>query len=266
MGRLRAQDAQLRRASGYGPDFLEALARGLKVIAAFDSSKRQMTLSDVARAADLPRPTTRRVLHTLTCLGFAETDGPMFRLTPRVLKLASAYLGSNMVSSVVQPICDRISRRTGQVCFAAVMDAEDIAVIAHASPLFPLGIGSNIGQRLPAISTAAGRVMLAQLADDALDQWLARVTPKRLTDFTITDKVVVRGRILAAGRQGFASTNQEALLGFRAIAVPLKRFDGICVAAINLAVRIIDAETSVPDEDYLDILCYEAAELMPKLI
>ena len=266
MGRLRKQDAERRRASGNGPDFLEALARGLKVIAAFDSGKRQMTLSDVARAADLPRPTARRVLHTLTCLGFADIDGPMFRLTPRILKLASAYLGSNMISTVVQPACDRICKRTGHVCFVAVLDAEDIAIVAHASPLFPLGIGSNIGQRLPAVATAAGRIMLAQLADDALDRWLAAATPKRLTNFTISDKAVLRKRILAARRQGFASTEQEALLGFRAIAVPLKRFDGACVAALNLAVRIIEAKPQVPDEDYIRILRDEAAEFTQQLI
>ena len=62
MARLREQDARKRAASGFGPDFLEAFARGLRVIAAFGRDKRQMTLSDVARATDLPKPSDRRAL------------------------------------------------------------------------------------------------------------------------------------------------------------------------------------------------------------
>ena len=58
-----------------------------------------MTLSDVARATDLPKPSVRRALYTLTCLGMAASDGRTFRLTPRIMELASAYLGSNMVST-----------------------------------------------------------------------------------------------------------------------------------------------------------------------
>ena len=56
MARLRAADAEKRAASGYGPDFLEAFARGLRVIAAFGREKNHLTLSDVARATDLLHP------------------------------------------------------------------------------------------------------------------------------------------------------------------------------------------------------------------
>ena len=97
MARLRAEDAERRVASGHGPDFLEAFARGLR---------------DVARATDLPKPSVRRALHTLTCLGMAASDGRTYRLTPRIMELASAYLGSNMVSTIVQPACERIGDRT----------------------------------------------------------------------------------------------------------------------------------------------------------
>ena len=75
MARLREQDALKRAASGYGPDFLEAFARGLRVIGAFRKDRAQMTLSDVARATDLPKPSVRRALYTLTCLGLATSDG-----------------------------------------------------------------------------------------------------------------------------------------------------------------------------------------------
>src|ERR1700731_179967 len=84
-----------------GPDFLEALARGLRVIEAFNREHKQLTLSDVARRVDLPRASVRRTLSTLVRLGYAEMDDRLFRLTPRILNLASAYLSSNAISDIV---------------------------------------------------------------------------------------------------------------------------------------------------------------------
>jgi IclR family pca regulon transcriptional regulator len=99
----------------------------LRVIGAFGREKKHMTLSDVARATDLPKPSVRRALYTLICLGLAASDGRTFRLTSRIMELASAYLGSNMVSTVVKPACERIGDRTEQSCFGY-----DIDMIAHS--------------------------------------------------------------------------------------------------------------------------------------
>src|SRR6201991_1296660 len=235
MAKLRAADAEKRAASGYGPDFLEAFARGLRVIEAFGREKRQMTLSDVARATDLPKPSARRILYTLTCLGMAASDGRTFRLTPRVMELASAYLGSNMVSTVVQPACERISDRTEQSCCAAVLDGQDIMMIAHSLHGRPDILAPTIGLRRPAFNTAAGRVLLSQLPDAQLDAWLDHLEPKVMTEFTVTDKKALRDEILHVRDQGYAVTAQEMRRGFHAVAVPLKRYDGATIAALCVA-------------------------------
>ena len=64
---------------GTGPDFVEALARGLDVLACFDSGRPAMTLSEVATAAGLARPTARRLLLTLEELGFVRSSGEIGR-------------------------------------------------------------------------------------------------------------------------------------------------------------------------------------------
>ena len=117
MSRLRPQDAE-KRAQRADADFSEALARGLGVIGAFDEQRRQMTLSDEARAVDLPRATVLRALATLVALGYLEADGRLFRLTPRILKLAIAYLSSDPVPSILQPVCERLCRQVGASCAA----------------------------------------------------------------------------------------------------------------------------------------------------
>jgi IclR family transcriptional regulator, pca regulon regulatory protein len=77
---------------GQGPDFVEALARGLDVIACFGRERPEMSLSDVAQATGLARPTARRLLLTLEELGFVRSRDGQFALTPRVLSLGTAYV------------------------------------------------------------------------------------------------------------------------------------------------------------------------------
>ena len=102
---------KLKRESGEAraTDFVESLDRGLRLLQAFGDLRGPMTLSDVARAAGLPRATARRILFTLEHGGFVAGDGKLFTLTPHVLTLAGSYLRSNQVVAVLQPVLDRIS-------------------------------------------------------------------------------------------------------------------------------------------------------------
>ncbi|WP_300295290.1 helix-turn-helix domain-containing protein, partial [Ferrovibrio sp.] len=223
MTRLRASDAEKRQQSGFGPDFLEALARGLSVLAVFDAQQRQMTLSDVARAVDLPRATVRRALYTLEQLGYLDSDGRLFRLTPRVLRLASAYLGSAGNAAALQAACDRLCVATDEACSAAVLDGEMAVMVAHASPPRFASSAPGIGFRVPAFCSALGRVLLA--ASGAEPAGIRALTPK-----TVTKKADLQAIIAKTGREGYALADQEAELGFRSLAVPVCRFDGRVVA------------------------------------
>jgi IclR family pca regulon transcriptional regulator len=217
-----------------GPDFLEALARGLRVIEAFSRERRQLTLSDIARVVDLPRASVRRTLATLVHLGYAETDERLFRLTPRILNLASAYLASNAISGILQPAVEQLSAEVNEACSAAVLDAEHVVMIAHAAPKRVIEVSAQIGFRLPAFATSLGRVLLAALDDPSLDAYLAGLRPHKLTPATVTDKKALRAAILKTRADGFSFADQEAEIGFRSISVPLRRCDGKVIASLNI--------------------------------
>jgi IclR family pca regulon transcriptional regulator len=266
MARLGPKDAARRSAAGRGEDFLEALARGLRVITAFDAEHRQLTLSDVARALDLPRATARRALHTLNELGYCETDGKLFRLTPRILGLAAAYLTSNAVSIVLQPTCERLADLAGESSTAAVLDGADAVMIARALPARQLPVGIGIGYRLPAFCSALGRVLLAARDDPALDRFLAELRTAPQTGHTLLDKGALRAAILAVRAQGFALVDQEAEAGFRSIAVPVRRYDGRVVCALNIGARVERAPLATMLERHLPLLRETAAALATQLV
>src|SRR5436305_4544783 len=111
---------------GTGPDFIEALARGLDVIRAFEPNRPVMTLSEVAAATGLARPTARRMLLTLEELGFVRSGQGRFALTPRVLELGMAYIGSTGIWDIARPHLEQLVRFTNESSSLAQLDGSDI--------------------------------------------------------------------------------------------------------------------------------------------
>ena len=110
---------------GAGPDFVEALARGLDVLACFDAGHRTMSLTEVATAAGLARPTARRLLLTLEELGFVRSAGGAFQLTPKVLTLGMAYVGALGLWDIARPHLESLVARTGESSSMAQLDGTD---------------------------------------------------------------------------------------------------------------------------------------------
>jgi IclR family pca regulon transcriptional regulator len=262
MTRLRAIDAEKRQQSGRSPDFLEALARGMSVLTAFDGKSPQMSLSDVAKRVDLPRATVRRALYTLSELGYLETDGKLFRLTPQVLRLAGAYLGSTGNAAALQAACDALCRDLDEACSAAVLDGAHAVMVAHASPPRFLSSAPGPGFRVPAFCSALGRVLLGARTDvDMKNLDVQALTPK-----TVTDPKELALLIAKAARDGHALSDQEAELGFRSLAVPVKRFDGRVVAALNIGIRIESATPRQMRDIFLPALLQAAESLKDRVV
>lgn len=266
MPQIKRSRAEERIAESGGPDFLEALARGLRVIQAFNRDRRRLTLSDIARLVGLPRASVRRTLHTLVHLGFAETNDRSFRLTPRVLTLASAYLLSNAISDILQPAVERMSVDVGEACSAAILDGQDVIMIAHASPNRVINVSAQIGFRLPAISSSLGRVLLAALDNGELDKLLTRIKPEKLTSATVIARAELRRAIRRARDDGYSLVDQEVEVGFRSVSVPLRRLDGKVIAALNIGAHSNRCTLETMRDVQLPKLRKLAAELQSQMI
>ena len=118
---------------GQGPDFVEALARGLDVLTCFDATRPVQTLSEVAQATGLARPTARRLLLTLQELGYVRSAGSGFELTPRVLRLGLAYVSALGLWDVARPRMEDLVGRTHESSSMAQLDGSDIVYVARVS-------------------------------------------------------------------------------------------------------------------------------------
>lgn len=217
------------------PDFVQSLARGLAVITAFDADRPRQTLSEVSRATGLTRATARRFLHTLVELGYVDTAGSTFWLTPRVLDLGYSYLSSMPLSELAQPHLEKLSALLDESSSVAVLDGADIVYVGRVQVRRIMNIGITIGTRFPAFATSMGRVLLAWLPPEELDQRLADVELQGATPRGITDPDELRAELSAIHERGWALVDQELEAGLRSLAAPVYDRHGRVVAALNVS-------------------------------
>ena len=218
------------------PNFMTSLARGLIVIQAFTQQSPQMTISQLSVKTGLSRAAVRRCLYTLTKLGFAGAeDGSRYSLRPRMLTLSHTYTTSNTLSTAAQPILERMSAALRESFSVATLDGEDIVYIARTHVSRVMAVDLHIGSRLPAYCTSMGRVLLAYLPTEQLEQYLAKVALIPHTTRTITSVEKLRLALRTVRRNGYALVDQEYEVGLRSLAVPVHTSSGRVVATVNLS-------------------------------
>jgi IclR family transcriptional regulator, pca regulon regulatory protein len=253
------------------PNFMTSLARGLTVIQAFSQQRRSLTISQISQRTGIPRAAVRRCLYTLGKLGFvAAEDGRHFALRPRVLSLGHPYLTSTPLAKAAQPVLRHVCNTLNESSSIAILDGTDILYIARASTSRIMTIDLDIGSRLPAHCTSMGRVLLAQLDDDALDAHLTRCRLIQYTPNTLITLDALRAELMKVRAQGYAVIDQELELGLRSIAVPI--VEGVtgpdqamrgrrAMAAINVGVHAARATVAQMEQRILPVLREAAQEL-----
>lgn len=215
------------------PEFVEALAKGLAIIEAFDAGHPEMTLSEVARRVGLTPAAARRSLLTLMSLGFVGQDGKRFHLRPRVMALGSTFYLSARIDELLLPDLRAVVERFGDAASVGTLDGQDVIYVAHHSVQRARRAAAVVGARYPAHATSIGRVLLAALPDDRLDDRLAALDLQPLTSRTCTDRAELRAELMRIRTAGYATTVDQLDYGITAIAVPIRNQQGRTVAALN---------------------------------
>lgn len=202
-----------------------------------------MSLSQVAEATELARPTARRLLLTLADLGYVRIRDGDYALTPRVLELGLSYVQSQGLWELSRGHLEELVSQTGASSSIAQLDGSDIVYVARVAVPRIIAIRVEIGTRFPALQASLGQVLLADLEPDRLEEVLATpsrsgVVPRWQPGRAERDEVLARVRA-----QGYAVADEILASGIRSVAVPLRDGDGEVVASMNVTRHA--AETSV---------------------
>ncbi len=211
------------------------VSRALALLFAFDSQHRRLTLTDLARRADLPLATTHRLVAELVAGGAlvrrANGDYVVGRRLWDVGLLAPVQTGLRQIAS---PFLNDIHAATLATVHLAVRERTQVLYVERLSGRASVPVVSTVGSRLPMHATGVGKVLLAHAPADVQERVLSSLD--RITPYTVTQRDRLERQLERVRRDGFATTEEEMTLGACSIAVPVPGPDGSVVAAVGVVV------------------------------
>jgi DNA-binding IclR family transcriptional regulator len=211
------------------------VSRALALLYAFDDQHRRLTLTELARRADLPVPTAHRLAGELAAGGAlvrrANGEYAVGRRLWDVGLLAPVQTGLRQVASL---FLNDVHAATRATVHLAIRDGTKVLYLERLSGRSSVPVVSRVGSRLPMHSTGVGKVLLAHAPEQIQEDVLAHLT--RLTPYTVIQPDRLRAQLDRTRRDGYATTVEEMTLGACSIAVPVRGRDDEVLAAIGVVV------------------------------
>lgn len=214
------------------------MARGLSILTILAERATPLSLTQLSAELGLRISTVQRFTYTLQKLGYLERDqeNKKFRLTSKVLSLGSLFLSGPDLAEVAFPYLRELSKETGETVNLCILDGTEIVYLQRVPTLHLLRSGIRLGSRHPAHCTSVGKVLLAFLPQDRLEDVLPRMGLQSFTPKTITNQKDLRKELDKVRARGFAICNEELSLGVRAVAAPIRNLEGEVVAGVNIGI------------------------------
>lgn len=245
---------------------IRALDRGLDILEAFSLAEPELSISQLADLANLPKPTVIRLLSVLAERGYVERlpNVERYRLGVKTLEVSSVYLQSTTIEAEARPIMTRLANQTHQTTNLGILDRHQVVHIEVVAPDRPVRFWASIGKREDAYVSGLGKVLLATLDPAELDAYLAQERPA-VTPFTITAGDQLRAEIEEAFQRGYAVDREESNVGVFCIAAPIRNATGRIVAAISISGLKVEFETGDQMTVFADLMIAAGAEISARL-
>lgn len=252
----------------------ESLRRGLDLIRAF-TRLRNPGLRHLAEATGMAKATTLRYLRTLEEEGYVALDPEtkVYRLTPLVFELGHAALASMAFPKLAEPYMDRLAADLRVNVNLARLDGVEIVMVGRAynarDKFLPTPVRIDVGERLPVLLTALGRILIAEGAADLETCLKLPIIPP--TPQTLTSRSAITSAVKLAQRQGYSIVDGELVDGWISCAISLcRKGEAPYALSVNASAAEFPAERLVSEimprlREIRDLLVPAEMRVMPAI-
>ena len=216
-------------------DFSLTLARGIQVLEIFSPEKKVVTTSEASEIIGISRAATRRLLLTLTTLGYLDQSKSAFSLTGKVATIGQGLLARQDQWIQATAMVLDLSNRMNESFAISVLEGTRAKYVARDQKQRISSKPLRVGDTLPAHCSAAGKVLLAALTPERLDGLIPVDKPlERCTNYSTTDPKQLRDCLRQVRLQCWGLAEDEFELEMIAIAVPIFDQSGKVIAAFSV--------------------------------
>jgi len=218
-----------------------AVTRALDILEIFLGGADSVSAPEIGRALELPRTTVHELIATLVDRRYLVADGAgRYRLGVRLHQLGSRYAEQLDLIREGRSAAQRVSDQCQETVHLGILEGRDVVYIAKVDSTHAVRMVSAVGLRLPAHCTAVGKMLLAGLAEPALNDLLSGGQAlQAMTPSTLTDPAALRADLDDTRRRGAAFEQCESNPDVACVAAPVRDHTGQVVAAMSISVPLI---------------------------
>lgn len=226
---------------------MSSTVKALTVLETVAGAGGSIALGEIARRADMTKPTTHRILQTLRDAGYVLADGKgSYSAGPRLLGLAGLTLRDREYGRHVLPHLKHLRDQTGHTVHFALLAGDRAVYVEKVEPEGAYKLASRIGMHMPLHSTAIGKAILPELPESDARSRVGKEPYTTRTESTHSTWADLNADLHVIRERGFSIDDEENELNVRCVAAPvhdsLARVSGaVSVSALTFLFSLEDA-------------------------
>ncbi|GAN60802.1 IclR family transcriptional regulator [Acetobacter cibinongensis] len=221
-------------------DSVPALRRAVRVLDMVKAESRPPLAADIARQLELPRSTVHGLLAVMVELGLLEKTATQgHRLGTRLLDWVGGVTEKRDLVTEFYQTLDSFSDLNAFTVTLTLLEGMEVVYVACRNSATVLGASFRVGMRLPAIFTATGNAMLAEMDDTSFREWLTlhppSTWPEPLTPNGIRSVTTLVREIADIRQRGYAVDDEQVHDGLWCFGAGVKDYSGRMVAGVGIS-------------------------------
>jgi DNA-binding IclR family transcriptional regulator len=216
---------------------IQAVSHALDLLEQFHDDVDELGVTELSKRLKLHKNNVFRLLATLESRGYIEQNRATenYRLGLKALELGQTFIKQMGLLRQAKPILEKMVGECNETCYVAIFKEGYVVYLDMVETDMTVRVVSRVGSRLPSYCTAAGKVHLAFMSEEEIDEILPGDTYDVHTETTLATRKDLRRELKRVAEQGYAIDNEELDIGVRCVAAPIRDYTRRIVGSISVS-------------------------------
>lgn len=246
---------------------IQAVSHALDLLEQFHDDVDELGVTELSKRLKLHKNNVFRLLATLESRGYIEQNKATenYRLGLKALELGQTFIKQMGLLRQAKPILEQIVEECNETSYVAIYKEHHTVYLDVVETDLTVRVVSRVGSRLPAYCTAAGKVHMAFMTDEELDDLLAQLKFVQHTPNTFANADTLKKELAKVREQGYSFDDEELDSGVRCIAAPIRDYTRRIVGAISISGPSMRITNERVDDELVPLVLKAGADLSTRL-
>jgi DNA-binding IclR family transcriptional regulator len=248
--------------------YVQSVERVLNILEIMAAAGTPITVTELSDKVKLKISTVHRLLSTLLHRGYVEQgDDNKYRLGFKLMEIGNAVIYYSDIRSVARPYLEKLVERCNETVNLAILDGADVVYIdqVESTNLIIVKMLAQVGNRGPVHCTSSGKVLLAFLPPEKLEETVSTLDLVKYTNETITDSNNLRKELKRIREDGYAVDWGEREEHVRCVAAPIFNYEDKVVASVSISGPSTRITTYYMKNELVDLIRETAKRISKKM-